>query len=239
VSGDVVHLRAPAGSIFTRAFEELGAVPAASVRWALIGGLAVSVRLSLAHRATHDVDAMSTHPDDLVELLVRAGGVKSGGLVRLHDVPIDPVPAPGEGKGRLPAARSWAFDGATAVDVLVSDAANERRATARPLVATTAGLVLLKLESSVHAFDRSAAKRATDVYDVLRLFAADVEAFHAEAAHAPRPLRADAAQCARERLLRNPAATLRHFSDVQRKEFTVADLAFYGDALIRALSDGR
>jgi hypothetical protein len=236
VSGEPVFLQASADSIFARAFGELSAVPPGSVQWALVGGIAVGARLALAHRATHDVDAVSPRPDELVELLVEAGGVKSHGMVKLHGVLIEPLPIPGEGAGQLPTARQWAFDTATELHIVVRDPAGARLADASPRVAGAAGLVLLKLESAVHAFDRSAAKRATDVYDVLRLYAVGSYWVTAAVAGAPRALRADAAQCARDRLLANPAATLRHLSDGQAAEFGVDEMRFYGESLVAALS---
>ncbi|HVF06345.1 MAG TPA: hypothetical protein VNA20_15995 [Frankiaceae bacterium] len=204
MSGDVVLLRAPADSIFARGFAQLARLPVDTVPWALVGGLGVAARLAGAFRATSDIDAVSPDVDDLVEMLVRSGGVRTGGRVRLQGVPVDAIPVPGSGGGRLPNARSWAFDTATPVRVVVLGPDGETLADANPAVATRAALVLMKLESAVHGYDRSAAKQATDIYDVLRLIAPALAILGAELASAPRALRADAAQCARTRLIRDP-----------------------------------
>lgn len=242
MSGETAYLLSPADSFFAKAFAQLATLSTDTVTWVLVGGLAVSARLGTSsqvrspHRATTDVDAVAEDLHELFALLGREGGKKTEGRVMLHGVPVDALPVPGTGAGRLPDARAWAYRSAEPLRIVVSDPDGVLLATAEPRVATAAGLILLKLESAVHAYDRTARKRATDVYDVLRLYSSGAAAFTGAIGDVPHALKADAAQCARDRLIRSPATTIRYWSDAQRDEFPVDDMKSYGEALIAALT---
>jgi hypothetical protein len=69
VSGEPVLLVAEVHSVPYRAVARLGEVAASLPGFALIGRLAVNIRLGQAHRATNDVDAVSDDQDGLLGVL--------------------------------------------------------------------------------------------------------------------------------------------------------------------------
>lgn len=68
-----LFLAADAGSVAHRAVARLHDLVPTLPAFALIGGLAVIVRLGQAHRATNDIDAVSEDQVGLLEVLVAAG----------------------------------------------------------------------------------------------------------------------------------------------------------------------
>ncbi len=152
---------------------------------ALIGGLAVTVRLATAHRATGDVDLVAESSADLVaaaagtaaENLVKAKVATrdtEGTSVRLHVGPtkVEFIEteriAPGDAAGIEPErarlfvlGHRWALETATPLTISVADTELELP------VATPAALVAMKLHSIQ---DRSEdRKRASDAWDIYRL----------------------------------------------------------------------
>jgi hypothetical protein len=179
-TGNVADLVRAAGTVV-----EYSGLPVA-----LIGGLAVAVRLATAHRATGDVDLVSESSADLV---ARAAGtaaenlVKSkvatwdteGTSVRLHvgSTKVEFIETeriePGQAAEIEPErsrffvlGHRWALETATPLTISVVD----RELEAQIPVATAAALVAMKLHSIL---DRSAdTKRASDAWDIYRLLEA-------------------------------------------------------------------
>lgn len=157
---------------------------------ALIGGLAVTVRLATAHRATGDVDLVAESSADLVaeaagtaaENLVKAKVATrdtEGTSVRLHVGPtkVEFIEteriAPGAASDVEPEsarlfvlAHRWALETATSVTISVADTGLEFEIP----VALPAALVAMKLHSiEGRSEDR---KRASDAWDIYRLLQA-------------------------------------------------------------------
>lgn len=157
----------------------------------IIGGLAVMSRLSVAYRATEDLDALRLRqPGELsgLEVLRAAGATEInevGGLLGTENgnVRVDVLEARptdldrefSDPTDRLEAmAHHWTLASATqmrisavAADLPKSSSGIEPTiASAQALVARPGPLVAMKLKASV---DRSTVKEATDLLDVVRL----------------------------------------------------------------------
>ncbi len=153
----------------------------------IVGGLAVMCRLRNAHRITEDLDALHRRQAGAtsgLELLRAAGATgmnEVGGLIPTARgaVRVDVLEAGGgdldreftDPTDRLEAtAHHWTLQTATPVliraevDLLVGSSQEVLKATA--LVARPGPLVAMKLKASV---DRTSAKTATDLLDVVRL----------------------------------------------------------------------
>lgn len=150
----------------------------------IVGGLAVMSRIGGEHRVTQDIDSTFNRPDDppTMALLV-AGGIAvpgdatqrvriGGAVVDVIDTfEIDEDELPDDPKGRLfVCAHRYAWETGTPMS-FIGDA---NRATLR--VATIDALIAMK----AHALrfgrpERRAKKRASDLYDVLRLSALDTD----------------------------------------------------------------
>lgn len=149
--------------------------------YAVVGGVAVAVRLGQAHRATSDVDAVvdgAQQPSALDVLRGLPDAQASDGELHLAGakvevLPVGPMPGPDalEGLAGLDAlfvvGHAWALDTATVVTVTATD--GEQRAVATARFASPASLLAMKL----HAVqDRSAAqdvKRGGDAWDIHQL----------------------------------------------------------------------
>lgn len=156
----------------------------AGVRTALVGGLAVSCRLGVAHRATADVDVVVDQPtvvsagsaaDDLVVAGVAVRDER-GSVVRVHvegtkveiieTMSVDADSAAGiePDKARLfVLSHRWALESATPLRIRVIDTDVESEVP----VATPTALLAMKL----HAFQdrKDDRKRASDAWDMFRL----------------------------------------------------------------------
>ena len=73
MSGEVVVIQAEIGSVPDRAIAHLATLVPELPGFALIGGLAVIVRLGQAHRATNDIDAVTDDQIGLLDALVADG----------------------------------------------------------------------------------------------------------------------------------------------------------------------
>jgi hypothetical protein len=158
----------------------------AGLPFALIGGLAVTCRLVVAHRVTQDVDLVAETPVDLVaepgsvaDNLVAAGVARAAtdtSSIRLFigDTKVEIIETerltPTEAADIEPErsrlfvlAHRWALETATAVMISVTDSEVQGIVP----VATPAALVTMKLHSIQ---DRSQdRKRASDAWDLFRL----------------------------------------------------------------------
>ena len=167
----------------------VGALPVVQqmlARPVIIGGLAVMSRLGTAHRVTRDLDALRERtagsPTGL-ELLAAARATaidEVGGLVPtdrgpvrvdvLDAPPLDPSRHAEDPTDRLEAsAFDWALRTATPIRFRATASSSPREADAAEAVALVARpgpLVAMKLKAAV---DRSSAKEATDLLDVVLL----------------------------------------------------------------------
>lgn len=171
-SGDLVNLiRAVAG------LEQRG-LP----RHALIGGLAVIARLGRRHRATADIDEVYRGDDiDVVQLLVDEGAdrqpngvILAGGekvdLIAVSEYRADELPDDA-GQRAFILSHRWALDGATLLNLVVTDRRGGVVAEAATPVASIEALVAMKLASAPARREPALHKRASDIFDVYRLLA--------------------------------------------------------------------
>jgi Nucleotidyl transferase AbiEii toxin, Type IV TA system len=162
----------------------VGAISRAPVGpYAIVGGVAVAVRLGSAHRATTDVDTVvheGASPAAIEVLSALSGAVRdlaNGHRVVFDGTKIELLEVGNVGVGDLDgipekhalfvASHAWALESATFVEVVANEAPDEH-VTAR--FATPAALMAMKL----HAIeDRSSTsgidKRAGDGWDIFRL----------------------------------------------------------------------
>lgn len=188
-----VALASTIDGVVARSVRSLAALPAELPSYALVGGLAVMVRLSEAHRVTTDFDHASAGPDQAVALLVARGALRTSNGVEIpgEGIRLDLLDAAtalsdlaalwpridGEDERRgwqLAAACRYALDTAVDTDILVIDPSAGAGAAGGVVggvvlpVATAGALVALKAHAMV-APDRDPDKAAADIYDTWRL----------------------------------------------------------------------
>ncbi len=249
MSGETIRL---AGDPFVvRAIESLAQLPTQLPDHALVGGLAVMVRLQQAHRVTGDVDLISTDESRTIELLVATDATRTRNGVRLSSgVDLDLIDASEPGVSidsasddieRAAIAHQLAFahalQAATTIEVTAS-APESATTSAEIRVATAADLVVLKLHAIVDP-RRQPAKRGSDAYDVARLLLRHgTDAIARLLATAPIAVRTSTINLARAVLIDNAdrtAAMLRS-SSVRGVEVVAADqLELLGRALADAI----
>ena len=184
MSGDrpPIRLEAGAGSVLARAIEALSRFPT-DHPWALIGGVAVFIRLGSVTRPTADADTVARSQAELIQRLVAddpatvvTGGeleVPVGeGTIEIDVMDLADDPLPGDAERRAFAlARRYALETAVAERVVVSDR-DSVVVDARIPVATTAALVALKTVSMVRRpHGNSPHKVGSDLHDLVRLVA--------------------------------------------------------------------
>jgi hypothetical protein len=211
---DVVTLEGAAGDLLAAITRLEG------YDFALVGGLAVMVRLGGAHRVTNDLDGVFDNPDeDTAATLVTAGVAQASGDsgividgTKLDVIDTQPLPLvveevvsdPG---GRLfVCAHRYAYEAATPLVVASAGA------TATIRVATPAALIACK----AHALrfgrpQRRATKRPGDLFDLYRLALDHHDDVLGGLSAAPWELRSQVASALHEDLadLEQAAATLR------------------------------
>ncbi|HVE47359.1 MAG TPA: nucleotidyl transferase AbiEii/AbiGii toxin family protein [Acidimicrobiales bacterium] len=182
MSGDrpPIHLKAGAGSVLARAVEALSRFPT-DQPWALIGGVAVFIRLGSVTRPTADADTLARSQAELIERLVarEPATVVSGGElevpvgdgtieVDVMDLADDPLPGDPERRA-FALARRYALETAVTEGVVVSDGESVVVDAQIP-VASTAALVALKTASMVRRpHGNSPHKIGSDIHDLVRL----------------------------------------------------------------------
>ena len=177
---ETVHLiDTPAGQIAAYV-RTLGRLPD-DVDWVLVGGLAANVRIARVHRATNDVDTVTTDVDRLIEVLVDFDDAErlSSAKVQLHnpEVEVDVMHStegrelPPEERDRAFAlARRFALRSASPVAITVLDEHRNivERLTIR--VGSRAALVALKTLSFPERKDGAYKhKVGSDIQDLFRL----------------------------------------------------------------------
>ncbi len=184
MSGDVTLIDAGDGSVgrlvsTARAlFARPDFTPAA-----LVGGLAVTMRLATVHRATNDVDAVSDGEAPRAVALEYVGDREAGmsDLLEINGVKVDvmstePLPStfdelPDADLDRLfVLGHRWALDTAESLSVsVVSGAGSAVPEPAALMVATAPALVACKFHAIADRRDSRSAKRETDAIDLVRL----------------------------------------------------------------------
>jgi hypothetical protein len=164
-SGSIARLVRAAASLFSG---EHGRAAA------LIGGLAVTVRIATVHRVTNDVDAVI---DDATDGSLAAITDDHAARIAIDGVKVDmmatsPLPAlgadlPEDDHHRLfVLAHRWALESATPISVAVHGVADVR---ANLIVATAPALLACKLHAIADRRDTRADKRESDARDIQRL----------------------------------------------------------------------
>lgn len=163
---------------FVSALERFPAEP----EWVVIGGFAVNVRVSYAHRLTNDLDTLSRDQTEFVDILVETPGSERVGAGRLRfteggaqvniDVMADTTDAAllGEPSDRAFAlARRLALASAEPTELVVIERTQTVAAATAP-VATSAALIALKAVAIPRrAGGASPAKVGSDIHDLVRL----------------------------------------------------------------------
>lgn len=224
-------------------------------RYAVVGGVAVTVRLGRAHRATADVDAVvdESVPPDAVEALVEGEGVERDPAnphrVLVADTPVELLPVQPLADGDLDglpdrlalfaAAHAWALE--TATPVTIAAAADPAQRAIAPF-ATPAALVAMKLHAVQDRSGAGAVKRAGDAWDIYRLLVDfDADGYvRRELATAPAPLPMLIADAA-ERVLVADAPRTRSWlrqGDDAMASVTIEELRYVAHPLLDALGSG-
>lgn len=211
---------------------------------ALIGGLAVTMRVSAAgagHRATIDIDLVTVDADpDAVEVLADAHHADPQPLI-IDEVKVDLIATSAvtdddldglEDKDRLfVAGHRWAFEGAEPSRLTVHGAD-----PVAVKVATPAGLVATKSHAVGYPSSRRrATKAASDLLDLFRL----VDLYNSEGQlstelrRAPGGIGRIIADVAQDQILTNPAAATNKMASASPAPIEVGDV----DAVIEAFVD--
>lgn len=175
MSGDAVVLLDDASGSVARLVRAAAAwFSADRRRAALVGGLAVTLRLATVHRATNDVDAVVDELDDGLVSAVTADHavpIEIDG-VKVDAMPTSPLPAdaadlPDDDLDRLfVLGHRWALESATSLEVVVRSGDDLH---ADLMVATVPALLACKLHAIADRRDARAAKRESDARDIYRL----------------------------------------------------------------------
>lgn len=181
VSGEIVLLEDNAEGRIASYIALLDKLPK-EPRWILVGGLAVNVRFGRIHRATNDIDTVSSDQPRFVEILVDLASTTerlSQGKVQFHnpDVEVDVMDSTesqnltGSASDRAFAlARRFAMKTATTVEIGAVDATSRVVQRTEILVASPPALVTLKSVSIPRRVDgHYPEKVGSDIQDLLRL----------------------------------------------------------------------
>lgn len=180
-----------ARGVVARSVQALADLPADLPAAAVVGGLAVMVRLYEAHRVTTDFDEVSQGRDLAIATLVSLGATRTSSGVRLpdRDVQLDLLDAETplvalasldtsamddhELRGwQLAMVNRYALDTAVVTDIFVIDVASDAIAARVSIPVAVAGaLVAMKVQAALSP-DRNRLKVASDVYDTWRMIRA-------------------------------------------------------------------
>lgn len=182
-----VALRNDRNGLVARSVLTLADLPRELPDHALVGGLAVMVRLSESHRVTTDFDEVTADRDGAIGLLVAGGARPEGSGVYLPEsglqldlldagIPLPELAATEATSDlereaiQLALANRYALESAVLTDVVVLD--GEEMAARVPICVALAGaLVAMKVNSALSS-TRSRDKAAADTYDAYRLIRA-------------------------------------------------------------------
>lgn len=211
VSHRTVALRNDARGLVARSVLTLAALPRELPVHALVGGLAVMVRLSESHRVTTDFDEVTADREDAVALLVAGGAQVKGSGVYLPDaglqldlldagITLDRlalIEASDELEReavQLALVNRYGLESAVLTDVVVLEPEAIEGVAARVSirVALAGALVAMKVNSALSS-TRAPDKAASDAYDAYRLIRAwGSEIIIGDLVDAPARLRATA-----------------------------------------------
>ena len=157
-------------------FERPGFAPAA-----LVGGLAVTMRLATVHRATNDVDTVSDGEGARRDALEYVGGgqwpdsrrIEIGGVkvdvLETSPLPADATDLPEDDLDRLfVLGHRWALETAEPLEVRVVTEGDPAHPSAL-VVATAPALVACKFHAIADRRDARSEKRESDALDLVRL----------------------------------------------------------------------
>jgi len=176
--------------VVRRSVESLADMPEDLPRAALVGGLAVMVRLYESHRVTTDFDEVTDARDTMIDLLLARGAVRTANGVSLPEfgVQLDLIDAAlslkdlaaiaeaaaaqpltdlERGALQLALVSRYALETATATTILVVDQGEVVARVALP-VALAGSLVAMKVHAATQPTRRTD-KAAGDIYDAYRL----------------------------------------------------------------------
>lgn len=149
---------------------------------ALIGGLAVTIRLATVHRATNDVDTVSGGDEPRNLALQYLGDAKAAAIdrieidgVKVDVIATEPLPEQSDGlpDGDLDRlfvlGHRWALDDGTPVTVDVSTDGVTVAESGVLIVATAPALIACKLHTIADRRGPDASKQESDALDLLRL----------------------------------------------------------------------
>lgn len=190
MSGDRrVLLGGTQAGFVARAVQTLQNLPSELPSWAVVGGLAVYVRIGGVHRATDDLDTVSVDRARTLQILAASGaelGRRGATLPGGIHLDVIALRGPSERGSSVELARRWALDTAETLSLQVM-AGGQAVAEATVPVATTPGLVAMKVHALAQR--KTATKRANDAYDLVRLVEASGPAGVARSlSGAPAPL---------------------------------------------------
>lgn len=171
MSGESVVLIAEIDSVPYRAVGRLSELTPRLPAFALIGGLAVAVRLGQAHRATNDIDTVSDDEPGLFDALVTDGFERIGNSVLLgNDLKVDVIDVSEGDPGYLPyLTHRLAFDTRTPVHLVIQPHRGPPTSVYID-VARPAALVAVKLGISESVGrQRDPRKVGSDAFDIARL----------------------------------------------------------------------
>ncbi len=182
--------------VVQRSVASLADLPADLPRAALVGGLAVMVRLYQAHRVTTDFDEVTEHREETIAVLLARGAVRTSNGVLLPDHgvqldlldaglslpelatliaerssdPADPVTEAEQRAIQLALVCRYALETAVDTKIFVVDH-DEVVASVTIPVALAGALVAMKVHAAVQP-ERQRDKAAGDIYDSYRLIRA-------------------------------------------------------------------
>jgi hypothetical protein len=148
---------------------------------ALVGGLAVTLRLATSHRATNDVDTVSDGDGPRQVALDYVGeGRDPGARIEVDGVKVDVMPTaplpdradelPDDAHQRLfVLGHRWALESAEPLSVLVTGGEGGSAEPCSINVATAPALVACKLHAIADRRDARSEKRESDALDLARL----------------------------------------------------------------------
>ena len=145
---------------------------------ALIGGMAVMARINASHRATTDLDSVTSGGTLVFDTLVSLGAIKRGASAVLDGVTIDVIEVDSYLDADLPEdplerafvlSHAWALASAEPVEITVVRGRSRKVSSVVLPVATPAALVAMKLQSVPQRRGGREHKRAGDCFDIYRL----------------------------------------------------------------------
>jgi hypothetical protein len=216
VSERTIAIRNDAKGLVARSVITLAELPRELPAHALVGGLAVMVRLSETHRVTTDFDEVTADRADAIGLLVAGGAQIKGSGVYLPEsglqldlldaaVTLDEVVATTSSDDlereavQLAGMNRYALDTAALTDIVVIDHGGDTVAARVTICVALAGALVAMKANSALSSTRDRDKAASDVYDAYRLIRAwGSDVIVGDLASAPPSLRATTAWQIRE-----------------------------------------